>query len=261
MRNALFAGALGLTAGVAATGAVLWEQPGGRALFAQSAPTPTPGQLVAAADITSPIRTINVSGEGRVSAKPDQARITLGALARAGSVQEAMDQAQAAIDQIVSVLKAQGVADADIQTASFYVNRITEGPNQSVTSYQANQQLSITVRDLSKISTLIGAASQAAGDRFQMNGVQFLLVDTAQLQTQARQKALEAARTRAQDLARLQGVTLGPPIATSEGVQPPTIPIDGRGGMGGGGGAAPAANLQPGENEYVVTVAVSYAVT
>ena len=66
--------------------------------------------------------TIQVTGVGEAHGAPDVARSSIGVEARAPSVQEALQRANAQIAQIIQALKAQGIADADLQTQGFSVN-------------------------------------------------------------------------------------------------------------------------------------------
>jgi uncharacterized protein YggE len=66
--------------------------------------------------------TIQVTGVGEARGAPDLARSSIGVEARAPSVQEALQRANAQIAQIIQALKAQGIADADLQTQGFSVN-------------------------------------------------------------------------------------------------------------------------------------------
>jgi uncharacterized protein YggE len=66
--------------------------------------------------------TIQVTGVGEAHGAPDVARSSIGVEARALSVQEALQRANAQIAQIIQALKAQGIADADLQTQGFSVS-------------------------------------------------------------------------------------------------------------------------------------------
>ena len=67
--------------------------------------------------------TITVLGEGEASAKPDLARASLGVEVVAPTVADAASQAAARMNQILAALKRTGIADKDIQTSNFSVNR------------------------------------------------------------------------------------------------------------------------------------------
>ena len=234
----------------------------------QSLPAGAQGQQATPTATQSPPgvpRTINVSGEGRVAVKPDLALLRLGAGARGATVAEAMAQTDQAIQAMVGSFRSNGIDERDIQTAYLSVSPVITGPPQpggepTVVGYQASQQLTVKVRDLSKLSKVLGDAAGAAGDRFQMQGVQFTLTDPTAPQSQAREQALLKAKAKAEEFAQLAGLTLGPQIAINEGAVPPSFAPVQAGGGGGGPAPAPVIGFYPGEQEFVVTVQVSYLV-
>jgi uncharacterized protein YggE len=225
-----------------------------------------PGNRPAAAqtgDIIQP--TVNVSGEGRVSAKPDMAIVSAGVSARGSSVAEAMDQANQAIDRVRASLQANGIAERDIQTSSISVSpqySRSTGPDAppQIVGYQASQQLQIRIRDINAIGKVIDDAAAAGGDLFTLSGLRFTIADPTSLQSQAREQAMAKARAKAEELARLGGLTLGSPIAINEGAEPPTPVLIARSTEFAAPAAAPApTGVSAGELEIVVTVQVSYA--
>jgi uncharacterized protein YggE len=62
-----------------------------------------------------------VNGTGEVTAIPDTAVISLGVEVEKDTVQAAMDKAAATMDSVVAVLRANGVAEKDIQTRWFNI--------------------------------------------------------------------------------------------------------------------------------------------
>ncbi|MCC6557566.1 MAG: SIMPL domain-containing protein [Polyangiaceae bacterium] len=71
----------------------------------------------------SDFHTITVIGQGEASAKPDIAHASLGVEVIAPTVADASAQAAARMTQILTALKRAGVAEADIRTSNFSVNR------------------------------------------------------------------------------------------------------------------------------------------
>ena len=67
--------------------------------------------------------TITVLGQGEASARPDLARASLGVEVIAPSVADASSQAAARMNQVLAALKRAGIADKDIRTSNFSVNR------------------------------------------------------------------------------------------------------------------------------------------
>ena len=91
-------------------------------------------------------------------------------------------------------------------------------------------------------------------------GINFTVADPAALEAEARAKAMDDARKRAESLAELGGVSLGDIVVISEVVGTPVMPL----GMGGSGLAMEQAvsvpGISPGQLSYQVQVQVTYAI-
>jgi uncharacterized protein YggE len=208
-------------------------------------------------------QTVNVSGEGSVFAKPDMAIVSAGVSARGSSVAEAMNLANQAIDRVRTAVRNNGIDERDIQTSSIsvspqYSSRASGDAPPQIVGYQASQQLQIKVRDINIVGKVIDDAAAGAGDQFTLQGLRFTIADPTALQSQAREQAMAKAKAKAEELARLGGLTLGPPIAISEGATPPTPVFTTRSADFAAPAAAPTS-VSTGELEVVVTVEVNYS--
>ncbi len=176
---------------------------------------------------------ISVTGSGKASAAPDLAVLSLGVEAFANSVAQARDQAAGAMDQVVNLLLANGIPEKDIQTRHFnisprYTSReITRclGENQTdcfkdreriIIGYQVTNQLSVQVRDLDSVGTLIDQVTAAGGDVIRFQGVGFSIEDTQALEIEAREAAVADLMAKATQIADLTGVALGKPVFIAE---------------------------------------------
>ncbi|MBM3696253.1 MAG: DUF541 domain-containing protein, partial [Actinobacteria bacterium] len=65
---------------------------------------------------------INVSGQGKVTGKPDTLTVSLGVSVLRPTVDRATGDAAALAAAIIDALKGSGVAEADIQTANYTIN-------------------------------------------------------------------------------------------------------------------------------------------
>ena len=68
---------------------------------------------------------ISVSGEGKVEVTPDIATLNLGVTAQASTVVEAQSQVSTAMNQVISALTSNGVAQKDIKTQNYSIQQIT----------------------------------------------------------------------------------------------------------------------------------------
>src|SRR5262245_46452608 len=76
-------------------------------------------QASVAAQAETGTRTITVVGEGKVTAKPDVAQANIGVQVSGADPKQATADAAALMEKLMAALKAQGVAENDIQT-SYY---------------------------------------------------------------------------------------------------------------------------------------------
>jgi len=166
-------------------------------------------------------------------------------------------QAQALVD----ALKKAGVAGADIQTSNFSVYTTSQYDKvtgvSTGTSYAVDNTVYVTVRDLTKLGTLLNTAVGAGANN--INSIQFDVADKTKAMTEARQKAMTNASSLANELAQTAGLKLG---AIQNVTYSDNSPIPYYGMGGGGAAAAPNASvpIQPGQTQIAVTVSVTYDV-
>lgn len=241
---------------------------------------------------SAPIRGITVAGVGKASGKPDIARTTIGVEVRAATADEAIAQVNTRMAQVIAAVKAAGVAEADVRTATLSLNfeRNYEQPPRPVESpapmpapavapagkpkaapaaeasaapppklpqgfYNASNSVEVTIRKLADAGKVISAATSAGAD--QLFGIRFEVEDQTALLIEARQKAVQDARQRAERLAQLAGVKLGPAVSITE--------LDGSGGpgpmpmMAAANKMMQAAPIESGELTLMSTVQIVYA--
>lgn len=213
---------------------------------------------------------VSVTGQGKVSYQPDLANITLGVqIDKAAKADEALNQLNIRIANIVSAVKAQGIAPEDIvtQNYSLYPQYDYKDNVSTVSGYNANQQISIKVRDLKnnpdKISKVLVEASKAGTN--QVLGIGFDVSNLEELKQEARLKAMADAKLKASDMASAAGVKLRDIIGWWDNVvQAPGTASSysdyGKGGAasGGGGSSYVASTIPSGNQEIIVEVSVSY---
>jgi uncharacterized protein YggE len=207
-----------------------------------------------------------VSGQGKVTAVPDVAILNLGIQAQELSVAQAQAEAAAAMDKVVQALKDQGVAEKDIQTQNFSIQKLTRWDNdkqvQVLLGYQVTNTVTAKVRQVDKAGSVIDAVAAAGGDLTIVNNIGFTVDDPSPYQAQARQKAVADAQARAQQLADNAGVTLGSPTYITENTYFPG-PIYRSAAMDATGGAAPVpeTSISPGEIDITSNVQIAYSIS
>jgi uncharacterized protein YggE len=163
---------------------------------------------------------ITVTGRGEVEAPPDTGYITLGVQVTAGTVAEAREQAATAAAAVIASVKDAGVAAADIQTGNLAIQPQYDYPSREpprLTGYQVTNTVSVRVRKLDRFATVVDEAAAAGGDAVIVHSLRFDYDDPSRLADEARELAMADARRKAEQLARLAGVSLAAPIAIAEG--------------------------------------------
>ena len=209
-----------------------------------------------------PTASVSASGFGEATGAPDMATVQLGVETEADTIAAALDQSNQTVDSVTTALLGVAIAETDIQSFNFNVwpeedfDRLTGQPTGERT-YHVDSTLSVVVRDINRVSETIQAGLDAGATNIW--GLTFGIDDTAALQAEAREKALQDAQDRAQQLADAIGVTLGKPLVVSElvggGISPFMEAALFR-GLGGGGGPP----LSPGELTVSIQVDVMYAI-
>jgi uncharacterized protein YggE len=200
------------------------------------------------------LRTLTVSASGMVTVVPDVARVYLGVSLTKPTVKAARDAAAGAMTNILTAIKALGVADADIKTTglSLYTQYAT-GSSTKIVGYAINEQVQVTVRDLDKAGDVVDAAT--AKGATDVNGISFEIADPAKAQNDARAAAVAAARTSALAMASAAQVTLGAVLSIADTGAPTPI-------FYGAASAAPMADVktpvQPGTQDVSAMVTMVF---
>ena len=206
---------------------------------------------------------IQVNGLGRASVAPDKADLTLSVEVQAKSAEAARDQAAAAMTALIKALKEDNVADKDIQTSyvSLYPIYGQDGANK-ISGYQLANRVTVVIHDVSKVSTIIDSAIKAGGNPVRVQGISFGIDNPEAALAQAREKAYADARAKAEQYAKLAGVTLGRVMHIIEGggIPPMPRPYAEMSAMRSAVGAASPTPIQAGEQEVSVTVEVVFGV-
>ena len=223
----------------------------------------TPQSLTdSGSNINSQFAGVWVTGDGEVTVVPDVAILSLGVEAQAITVQQAMDEAAIAMDQVMAALRANGVAERDIQTQWFNIypvrDWIDEG-REILIGYRVSNTVSAKIRDVAATGSIIDRVAEAGGDSTRIQGVTFTVDDPSQYHSEARAKAMADAKAKAQQLADLAGVDLGRPFYISESGG--FVPIYRDYGYGMlEAGAVPPTPISPGETEVTLTIQMAFAI-
>jgi len=209
---------------------------------------------------------IAVNGEGKVYATPDIFIFNVSVNQTASTTREAFQMANTKVSEIRKALKDAGVADKDVQTTniSMYPHYEYDGNRSTTNGYDANQQLTVTVRKLEDSGKVMDAVTAVEGA--QINSTQYDIDDKEKIYEEARKQAYEKAKQKASQLADLADVRLGKVSSISDVVMNYTpVPMyantmkaemDVAQGMGG----APDSQLAPGQMVFTLSVNVIYSI-
>ncbi len=201
-----------------------------------------------------------VSGTGEVTGRPDTLVAQFGTEATAGSVDEALARADRALGRITDALRKGGVDKADLQTAGLDIYPQYSDDGRRVTGYQAQQQLTVTFRDVDAAGRLIGRAVSAGGDAARLSGLSFRIDDDSALLADARRKAFDDAKAKAELYGDAAGRGLGRVVSVTETVtgNDTPYPVSQLYAARDAAGSA-AVDLQPGQQQLSVTVTVEWS--
>lgn len=164
-------------------------------------------------------KTINVSGQAKVSASPDIAYITLGVITEDKDAKTAQKANAAAMDKVIAAIKTSGVKSDDIKTVNYTIypkyDYIEKTGSSTINGYSVNNSVSVTVRDLTKTGNIIDAAADSGVNV--SSSISFDLSNYEKYYNDALKNAVLAAKKKAGTVADALGVTLKAPISVSEG--------------------------------------------
>lgn len=157
------------------------------------------------------IGTIQVSGEGEAKTTPDTVIISAGASVYQSPTQEqAYKSMNESINKIQEVAKAAGIEANKIQTSQFSLTEEYNWENgvRSSAGYSASSTITISVekKDTSVVNSLLDQIAQIPN--IVINNIGYDLSDKTLPYTDARVKALQDAKNKAEQIAKETGVTI-----------------------------------------------------
>lgn len=161
-------------------------------------------------------RTLSVSGNGEVDAKPDVATVRLSVFVQEKTAEEAQTKNSEKMTAVLDVIKAMGVLEKDIQTQSIGVYPVQDYEKNPpvITGYTATNSITVEIHDMDMTGELITAATQAGAN--EVLSVDFRLQDETKFYQQALQSAVADAQAKAQAMADAAGVELDGPLDMQE---------------------------------------------
>jgi len=161
-----------------------------------------------------------LSATGETTVAPDLAYVSAGVVSQAQSASAALSDNAAKMNRVFSELRGAGVAESDIQTSNLSVSPVyandrdnrEDGPR--IIAYRANNQVSVTLRDLDRVGAAIDALVEAGANNVRHGG--FGREDSDAAKDAARRAAMEKLLEKASLYAEAGGFELGPIYELSE---------------------------------------------
>jgi len=199
---------------------------------------------------------IRASGEGVVSIKPDQARLTLGVTTQGTTAEEATQRNAEIIANVLNEVRKAIGTFADIRTIGFSVSPIyrTPLPGQPavIAGYSASNSVLVTMSDTSAAGRIIDVGTKAGANI--VGGISFSLKDPQPARAQALRLATQMARAQAEAIAQGLGGRVGRVLAAADSYSP-AIPIFTRENLTAAPGATPTP-IESGNLEVRATVTI-----
>ena len=216
----------------------------------------------AAATDQVPEHTISVTGSGKVTVVPDMATIRLGVVVEKPTAKAARQAAATSMTAIVAAIRALGIADKDIATATVSLSPAYNYPTNGtpvVRGYQLTNSVTVTVRDLTKLSDVLD--NSVAAGATSVDGVSFDVADRTAAEAQAREAATKDARTKADTYAKGLGVGITGVASVSESVVTPVwYGLEAAPVAGAATDKAASTPVLPGSTDVTITVQVSFLI-
>ena len=226
--------------------------------------------------------TISFSGHGEVTAVPDIANISFTISKDDKTVSAAQADVASVEKNALTVLKNKGIADTDIKTtdASVYpkyeYNQTTcpatppsggitvssavicRPGNQVLVGYTASESITVKVRQIDTAGDVMQALGTTGVSN--LSGPNFSIDNKDAVNAQARQKAIDDAKTKAVELAKELGVSLGKITSFSESGSMPTVYAAKAMFATSSANSSDTASLPVGENTISSDVNITYEI-
>ena len=158
--------------------------------------------------------TLTTTAVGRTQAPPDQAELRFEASAVESDVTGARRAVADRAARLRGVLDETGVPDDRVRTTQFRVGRQSPNPHDRQQDpesrpFEAIETVSVTIRDLDALGTVLAAAVDEAGAEIDDVTFTFRTETKRDLEREAIEDAVETARKKAEAAASAEGLTVG----------------------------------------------------
>jgi len=156
--------------------------------------------------------TLTLSSFGEARTAPDQAAINMGVTTQAPTAAAALQQNNVRMQAVIAAIRAQGVAERDIQTSGLNVNpeyeevRAATRGRPRIAGYRVTNQVTVLVRDLDRLGATVDAVVRVGAN--EINGITFGLQNVDARADEARRQAVANVARKAELYARAAGLRI-----------------------------------------------------
>ncbi len=220
----------------------------------------------------SSYRSFSVTADGKAIGVPDVAAFTFSVVTEGGKdLGSLQTQNTTAMNKAIDFVKSEGVDAKDIQTSGYAINPRyqysncgmyagTVCPPPQIVGYTVTQNVSVKVRDFSKIGDILsGVVANGANTVSSLN---FTIDDPTAVQAVARAQAIQKAEAQAEAIAQEAGFTVGRLLSINEynNTPQPVYAMNEMAMKSVAGAAAPSPTIEAGSEEVHVAVTLQYEI-
>ncbi len=197
-------------------------------------------------------RQVTVVGTGQVQGVPDTLTANVSIEFTAPDVTTAMNQTNDRQQAVINALVGSGIDRKDIRTTEVTLQPQYSNPGPTgtatISGYRATNAIEVKIHPPDAASQTLALIVSTGGDATRISSVSYSIADDSQLVKDARARAFDDAKNRADQYAQLSGLRLGKVLSISEasGSMPP---------VGGAPRGMATVPLEPGQQT------VSFSVT
>ena len=157
--------------------------------------------------------TVDVMGEGVVKVTPDEVTINVQVENKGQNPKELKQKNDFIINDVLAFIKSMDIADKYVQTEYVRLNKNYDYQTKTY-SYVANQSISIYLKDLKLYESLMNGLMERGINR--IDGISFSTSKIGELKSQARIKAIENAKMKAEEYTKVLDQSIGKAVSISE---------------------------------------------
>ncbi|BBZ50700.1 SIMPL domain-containing protein [Mycobacterium heidelbergense] len=175
-------------------------------------------------------RQVTVVGSGQIQGVPDTLTADAGIEFTAPDVTTAMNQTNDRQQAVINALVGAGLDRKNISTTTVTLQPQYGNPEPNgtatVTGYRATNAIQVKIHPADSASRMLAVIVDSGGDATRISSVSYSIADDSQLVKDARARAFNDAKSRADQYAQLSGLRLGRVLSLSEtpGGGPPAPP-------------------------------------